>query len=921
MRISLILIIAFSLNMALRSEPCDIPISMSFDSVAFNDFILSIEKENNVHFFMKPAWIDSIFITSRIVPTTLREILNENLKGTRLYFYIYDCSKVIITRDYVFVEDVPAIASKKGDITSSEKETKHKESSFVKREFRNNREQKNGIIKIGDPSNKNVSKFATVSGRIMDTINHIPINGAVVFFDNTRFAGITDRNGLYSVNTELGIHSMHIRRMGKIEKILKVVIYGNGIHNESLEDETVSLPEVYVYANKENNVRDIQLGVERMDANMIKQIPSSVGESDILKTALLLPGVQTVGEGASGFNVRGGSTDQNLMLIDNSPVYNSSHLFGFFSAINAEMVQDFELYKSSFPAYFGGRLSSIVDVNLRKGNPEKFSLRGGISPVTGKLMVEGPIVKGKAAFILSGRSTYSDWILKRVNSPIMRNSDASFYDLNAKLNIDPNSNNAIQLSGYYSHDYFKLNSDTCYSYENMFGNLMWKHTFSERFSMITTGIFSEYKYHISSLADPAYAFNLKYDIQHFEGKLDFQYLMGENHKMRLGINSIRYSLSPGILEPGPDALIRGKELSPEQGIESALYLNDEYRLGKRLLFNLGFRYSLFYALGPAKVYKYTPESPRNLQSRMDSSLYSRNAITAKYGNPEFRISSRIQITSGNSIKASYTRMFQYIHMLTNTMAVSPTDTWTLSDPNLKPESSWQVSLGYFQNLFHDICEASAELYYKESDNILDFKPGAQLLLNPDLELDLLAGKGRAYGIELMIRKKFGKLNGWVNYTYSRSLIKIDSKFMEEKINGGRYYPTNYDKPHDFNIVSNYKFSRRISASATITYSTGHPITYPVGWYSLRGRDLLHYSNRNEYRIPDYFRVDFSLNLEGNLKIKKLAHSSWSLSVYNLTGRNNIYSVYFVSDPYSYIKGYKLSVFSRAIPSITYNFKF
>jgi len=921
MRYWIFIIILFSFPLDIHSEPCDIPVHEVFDSVPFITFIQQAEKAYNVSFYFKPEWVDTICITNHKVPTTLKAILEENLKGTRLSFYIYQCNKIIITRDYFYVEEIPESILKQYTDSLPQKESKYDESSFIKQESKVLHEPDNSIIKIGDPSNKRAGKNAIVSGYIQDPVSHIPVIGAVIYFDNFRFATTTDKNGFYSANTEMGIHIMHIKSMGYIEKTLKVVIYGNGILNESLEEETVSLQEVYVYANKDNNVRDLQLGVEKLDANMITQIPTSVGESDILKIALLLPGVQSVGEGASGFNVRGGSADQNLILIDNSPIYNSSHLFGFFSAINAEMVKDFELYKSSYPAYYGGRLSSIFDVNLKKGNPEKFSVKGGISPITGKLLIEGPILKNKASFMVAGRTTYSDWILKRIHSPVIQNSDASFYDLNAKLNIDLNSKNTIQLSSYFSHDYFKLNSDTSYSYENMNGSLLWKHVFHERFSVTTTGIFTEYRYNVKSKTDPAYAFNLAYDIRHFEGKVDFQYLMGEKHIIRTGINCIKYSLSPGTLNPGPDANISAAKLNPEQGVESALFINDEYTLSQRFLLNLGFRYSFFYALGPSKVYTYGPESPRNFESRIDSSFYGRNAITAKYGYPEFRISGRYQLSSVSSIKASFTKMYQYIHMLTNSMAISPTDTWTLSNPNLKPQSSLQFSLGYYQNLHQNGYEISIESYYKESENILEFKPGAKLLMNPDLDLDLLSGEGRAYGIELMLKKKFGRLNGWLSYTYSRSLIKVDSKFSEEKINAGKYYPANYDKPHDFTFVSNYKFSRRISTSATVVYNTGHPITYPVGWYSLRGRDLLHYSDRNEYRIPDYFRIDFSLNIEGNLRIKKLAHSSWSFSIYNLTGRDNVYSVYFVSDSNNKIKGYKLSVFSRPIPSITYNFKF
>jgi hypothetical protein len=913
----LIIPIAFELN----AKQCDIPVNETFDSVPFLDFVHHMEESYKVHFFLKPAWVDSLCITSNKIPTTLQEILNENFKGTKISYFIYNCEKIILTKDYTYLEDIPESIIKQINIPALPQEKKYEEISFVKHEFTNGYQGKKNIITIGDPSKKYVGKNAKVSGYINDTVNNVPIVGAVIFFDDFRSATITDENGFYSVIISTGTHVMHIRCVGKIEKTRKVVIFGNGIFNETLEDNALSLQEVYIYANEEHNVRDLQLGVEKMDISMIKQIPTSVGEADIFKMALLLPGVQTVGEGASGFNVRGGSVDQNLILIDNSPIYNSSHLFGFFSTINTEMVKDFELFKSSYPAYYGGRLSSVFAVNLKKGDPEKFSLKGGISPITGKLLLEGPIVRNKVSFIISGRSTYSDWLLKRINSPMLQNSNASFYDLNAKINANLNKNNMLQLSSYYSYDYFKLNSDTGYTYENLNGSLLWKHTFSDHLSFTTMGIFSEYQYNVGSTADPLYAFNLTYDIQHYEGKMDLLYLPNDKHKIRFGVNSIKYNLNPGTLKPAADANIAAVQLNSEQGVESAVYINDEFNINNRILINQGFRYSFFYSLGPAKIYKYADGSPRDYDTRIDSTFYKKNAISGKYGNPEYRVSIRYQLSADNSIKVSYANMTQYIHMLTNTMAVSPTDTWTLSNPNLKPQRSWQFSLGYYYNFNNNMYETSVETYYKESENIMEFKPGAQLLLNPDLELDLLAGKGRAYGAEFMIKKKSGKLNGWLSYTYSRSLIRVDSKYYDERINSGNYYPTNYDKPHDFTMVSNYKFSRRISASATATYGTGHPITYPVAWYTLRGRELLHYSNRNEYRIPDYFRIDLSLNIEGNLKLKKLAHNSWSFSVYNLTGRDNVYSVYFVSDPYKNIKGYKLSIFTRPIPSISYNFKF
>jgi hypothetical protein len=891
----------------------------TFDSIPFKDFVVRIEQQSNVHFFFKPEWVDSLFISNHLVPNTLQAILKENLQAGNITFLVYNCNTVIINKDYTFLEELPETIFEK-NIASPPVEADYKESSFIKN-ARNNNKANNGIKTIGDPSKKFLSEFAKISGVIYDSLTRTPITGVLVFFDEFKSPVITDSIGYYAAKIKTGIHTIHFRCLGKIERKYKIAIYSNGTLNEYLKDDALSFQEVYVYANKEHNVRDGQLGTERIDVKLIHLIPSSMGETDILKMVLLLPGVQSVGESASGFNVRGGGVDQNLLLIDNSPIYNSFHLFGFFSAINAEMVQDFQLYKSSYPSYFGGRLSSVIDVNLRKGDPEKFSVKGEISPITGKLLIEGPLIKNKISFILSGRSTYSDWILKKINTRMMQHSEASFYDLNAKINYNVNKSNSLQFTGYYSYDYFKLNSDTSYNYENLNGSASWKHTFTDRLTFNLTGLFSEYKYRMESTINPLYAFGLNYDIQHFEGKTDFTYLPTDKHKIRVGASSIKYSLNPGTYKPGVNSLLYPVQLNSEQGVESALYLNDEYNLTDDLLINVGFRYSFFFSMGPSKVYQYSETAPRSKLSRIDSSFYGRNEITSKYGNPEIRLSARYQFSPNNSIKASYTRMTQYIHMITNTMAVSPTDVWALSNPNLRPQDSRQVSIGFYQNFRKNMFETSLELYYKKSENLLEYKPGAQLLLNNNLELDLLEGTGKAYGAELIIRKKLGKLNGWISYTYSRSLIQVNGPFLEEKINTGKYYPSNYDKPHDFTIVSNYRFSRRISLSGTLKYSTGHPITFPVGRYIIKGRELLHYSNRNEYRIPDYFRIDFALNIEGNLKLKKLAHSSWSFSIYNLTGRDNVYSIYFISDPNKRVKGYKLSVFTRPIPSITYNFKF
>lgn len=921
MRYILTLIFIFA-NLTLYSQECDISINETFDSVPLIEFIESIEKTTDVKFYVKTEWIKETTITNTNSNSNLHQILESNLKNTSLKVHIYHCNTVVITNNYIIEENIPQYVYSSANQTTSSQTLKFDESSFIKLDYQSNQQNNSSLITIGDPSYKDVKRNATISGYLKDTVNDVPIVGAVIFFNNLESATVTNANGFYSISVEKGKNTMHIQSVGKKEKQIEIELFSDGTLNETLEDEAVSLQEVYVYVDKEHNVRNIQLGLEKLDANTIKQIPSSAGEPDILKSTILLPGVQTVGEGASGFNVRGGSVDQNLVLIDNAPIYNTSHLFGFFSAINTEMVNELKLYKSSYPSSYGGRLSSIFDVKLKKGNADKFSMSGGISPITGKILIEGPLAKEKISYIVSGRSTYSDWLLKRINSPVLQNSEASFYDINAKINYDINRKNWVQIGAYKSSDNFKLNSDTTYTYKNLNGNLLWKHKFNDRLYLNTTGVFSNYNYNIGSNAAANSAFDLMYDIKHYEIKTDLTYRLHEYHKLSFGANSIYYQLNPGELNPASNISNLTKiELDNEQGIESAIYINDEYQLSNRLSFNLGFRYSFYHSLGPAKVYRYSENSPKNAESRVDSSMFGKNSITARYANPEIRVSARYQLFDNNSIKASFTQMTQYIHMLSNTMSVSPTDIWKLSDPHIEPQKSNQYSLGYYHNLHHNMFETSVEGYLKDSKNLLEYKPGAELILNSDLETDLLAGDGKAYGIEFMVRKKYGKLNGWFSYTYSRSLIKVDSEHAEEKINDGNYFPTNYDKPHDFTIVSNYKISRRISFSGTMTYNTGRPITYPVSWYSLRDRQVLHYSDRNEYRIPDYFRFDIAINIEGNLKIKKLAHSSWTFSVYNLTGRDNVYSIYFVSDKENNLKGYKLSIFSEPMPSLTYHFKF
>jgi hypothetical protein len=700
-----------------------------------------------------------------------------------------------------------------------------------------------------------------------------------------------------------------------------VMLYSDGRLDIELEEDITPLKEVVIESERDVRVAGVQMGLEKLDIRTMKQMPLALGETDIMKVILTLPGVQTVGEGTVGLNVRGGATNQNLILFNDATIYNPSHLFGFFSTFNPDVLKNVELYKSGINAEYGGRLSSVLDVSSREGNLKKFAGSGGISPITGRLSLEGPIIKDRTSFLVGARSTYSDWILSRLKTKELNNSEASFYDLNAILSHKINDKNNVYLSGYLSKDRFKLNSDTAYSYSDRNASVKWKHIINNKLFGVFTGGYSHYSYTISSDGNPVNAFNMDFNIQQTNGKIDFSYFPSAKHTINAGVSTIRYSLSPGNLQPrGAESLIIPDVLQSEQGMESGIYAGDQFEITPNLSVYGGIRYSLYQFLGPKDILTYTPNLPKEESTIQDTVAYASGKSIATYHGAEPRVSLRYSLSRSSSVKISYNRMRQYIQMLSNTTAIAPTDTWKLSDANIRPQIGDQISAGFYKNLKGNMIELSVEGYYKKMTNSIDFKNSAVLLLNHHIETDLINAEGKAYGIELMAKKSSGKVNGWVTYTYSRSWLRSKGSSASETVNSGKFYPSSYDKPHAVNFIGNYKFSRRVNVSFNVIYSTGRPITLPLAKYDLGGSKRLYYSERNQYRIPDYFRTDFSVNIEGNHKVRKLAHSSWTFAVYNLTGRQNAYSVFFVADN-GKINGYKLSIFGRPIPTITYNFKF
>jgi hypothetical protein len=663
------------------------------------------------------------------------------------------------------------------------------------------------------------------------------------------------------------------------------------------------------------------MGIERLSIKSIKQVPVVFGEADILRVVLTLPGVTSVGEASTGFNVRGGSADQNLILFDDATVYNPSHLLGFFSAFNPDVVKGVELYKSVIPVKYGGRLSSVLDVATKDGNDKKISGTGGLGLLTSKFTIEGPLKKDKTSFILGGRTTYSNWLLKAIPNDAYSNSKASFYDVNIHVSHSVNSKNNIYLTGYLSNDNFRFDNDTTYKYGNKNLIVKWKHIFNNKLYSIMSAGADHYQYDVSSNSNPVNSYRLDYNINQTNFKADFTYTANNIHSFNFGLNSIYYKLHPGnFLPSGSQSLVTPNILPAEQGVESAAYLGYRYNVSASLSFDAGVRYSMFNYLGPHDTYSYVAGLPREPATIKDTTSHASGKIIKTYQDPEYRFSLRYALSGDASVKVGFNTLRQYIHQLSNTIAISPTDIWKLSDVNIKPLAGQQFSLGFYKNFNSNNIETSLEVYYKTLTNIIDFKSGASLLLNHHIETDVINSKGKAYGAELLIKKLSGKLNGWLSYTYSRTLLKTDDALAGEKINRGDYYPASYDKPNTVNLISNYKFSHRLSLSVNMVYSTGRPITLPIAVYYSNGAPRLLYSERNEYRIPDYFRTDLSVNLDGNYKLKQAVHNSWSFGIYNLTARKNVYSAFFVTEN-GKVKGYQLSIFGTAIPFISYNFRF
>lgn len=913
MRIFTIFLLFFGFHQFSYSQDQKSNISLSYSNINRIDVLKKIEASTHYKFYFQEEWFDNtVLVSGDYSNKPIQDILKKVFEDTDLNFYITN-NKVILTHNSIIYDKLQNDKTK-----NSNTPIFFQQYDSVKK---NKTEKVAPIALIGKETIDSEIDFYTLSGHITDLKDDKHLADITVKVKNSTISTITNSAGFYSLKLPVGLATIEIESILYNNTSRKIMIYSNGTLDFSIIEKINQLKEVVVKGKNTQNIRTAITGVTTIEAEGIKTVPLVLGERDVLKIALTLPGIKTAGEGSSGFNVRGGKEDQNLMLLDNGTIYNPAHLFGFFSSLNPYTINKVDIYKGGIPSEFGGRLSSVFDITSKNGNTEKFSGEGGIGPVTSNLTASIPVVKGKASLLVGGRATYSDWILRSLDDENLKNSQASFYDLFAKYTHKINKNNSIEGTAYYSKDKYSITPDSLYQYSNSLISLKWKHAYNEKTSSEFNVTNSEYKFRIDYESVNPESFTFKYKINETQASLKFNTEFNNKHRFTYGIASKLYRVNPGEIKPNdPSSLVTPLKIDDEKGLESALFFSDKYKITEKLLLDIGARYSFYATLGESTQKIYQDGVPKTPSTVVEEKTYGNNKVITNYGGFEPRVALRYIFDESLFVKAGFDKNYQYIHLLTNNTTQSPTDTWKLSDINVKPESGLQYSLGIFKKLDYKDIELSLEGYYKTSQNILDYKVGANLLLNENLETELLQGKGKAYGIEFLLKKSTGRLNGWIGYTYSRTFIKLDSQFNDEKVNNGAFFPTNFDKPHDVSIVMNYKITHRYSFSSNFVYQTGRPITYPIGKYSYNGAEYTLYSDRNKYRIPDYYRLDIGINIEGNHKIKKLAHSFWNISVYNVLGRNNPYSIFFVTNQ-GQVKAYQTSIFSVPIPTITYNFKF
>jgi hypothetical protein len=868
-------------------------------SKPLTEVLNEIGDSEGARFFFLPEWIEDIQVDNDYSGKTLEQVLNILFESKELRFILMYPDALVIIKD-----PSKAIMRKRAIETALREDSKIDKYRF------------------GSPDQVQPDKTITISGRVIDIKTEEPLPYTNVQVADTEAVVTTDEQGNYKVELSAGSHVLNFSYIDYDPTVIDLTAYENGVVNVEMEKQSVVLDEIVIQGQANQEMATSRIGETQLVMKELKRAPAFLGEVDLIKQVQILPGVTTVGEAASGFNVRGGSVDQNLILYDGLPVFNSSHVFGFLSAFNSDAISEVSFFRGGTPAKYGGRISSVLDIQSKDGDFQEWHVKAGIGMVTSSLMVDGPLKKDETSISASLRSTYSNWLIHSIDTEYadLSNSSVSFYDGMIKVAHKVDKDTKVSVSGYASHDSFSLSGDSTYRWSNLQISGRLDHRFNSNLDGEFIIGMSSYGYSVLN-NDYLTASELSFRINTATLKAAL-YTKKGSHKLNYGWQFSHNKFNPGSLEPTSDRSNAGKvDLDKQYAIESAFYIGDEIELNPYLFLEAGLRLPLFINLGPGEVIKYESGKPVEVTTATDTSSYGSFQPIKAFLGFEPRISMRLMTSANSSIKFGYNRMFQYLHLVSNSTAVTPVDIWQPSGYYFKPQRADQVSLGFFKDFKEKKYGTSVEGFYKYMNDIIDFKDGAELILNPHIETELLQGTGRSYGLEFSLFKNSGRLSGSLNYTYSRSFRTISGSTEVESINDGKEYPSNFDQPHILNVTWKYNLSRRYYFTGGFTYHTGRPITIPLSAFKLENTTVAYFSERNQYRIPDYHRLDLALVIEGNHKKTKKWKGNWVISVYNVYSRKNPYTIFFKNSENGVPKPNQLSIVGTIFPSISYNITF
>lgn len=896
--IALLCSLLFTHQFAFSQNVNDVVINESYNNQPLEDFLSDLSEKYGIKVFYKQSWIQPYSITREFNSTPLPQALNNVFFNHDLSYDVYQNNSIVVFRRIA--------------------DTRSKYDEYSQ------------ILVVGNLMNQGRYKRASISGRVLDGKTGEPLVGAVIYNNKLKEGASSNAKGEFNMELPTGDHLLTISFVGFEGAQMNVRLIENGSADFQLFEESHNIAEVTVIG-KEADLPRAQMSMVQLSGKEIRELPALMGEVDVLKSLTILAGVQTVSELSSGFNVRGGNTDQNLILVNSSPVFNSSHLFGFMSLINPDVVEDVRLFKGGMPARYGERVASVMEVEFKEGNQEHLKVYGGIGVINSRLTIDGPLTKNKKlSMVLGGRSSYTDWILQEIPNLELNQGVTHFYDVSGKLTYRFNKHNKLSVMGYNSYDEFSTSSQTITEYGNLLGNLKLNTRFADNVHGEMDVSYSKYDYRLSDFANnkPLEAYHLDNDLEYSSAAYQLKWHPGPRHNVEVGGKFVYNKISPGEIIPMDDeSLLQPQKLHDEKVRDWSVYISDEFLILPQFSIVAGVRFNHFSNIGTPVVYLYDPDQPKSPETVIDSLTFGPNEVSASYSGFEPRLALNYDIDLNTTIKLSYQRTRQNVFQLSNNAVISPAETWKAADYHLEPLISDQIAIGIENNSWLTNIDLQAEIYYKYLQNLIEYKNGAQLIMNQYVETALIPTQGYSYGIELSAKKSVGRFSGYLSYVFSRTMRKNTSEFEEDNLWNGAYYPSIYDKPHDFSFTGTYNISRRWRFSGNYVFVSGRPTTLPELSYWFAGENLVYYSDRNKYRMPAYHRLDLSLTFDQNLRKKRMWKGSWTLSVYNVYGRNNPYSVYYKkstpnsSNNYRSYNLYKLSVIGIPVPSLTYNFTF